>query len=264
MLWILAVAVWTQAQTTAAAAQGRNAALPDAPAHSAPTSAGRSSGSSRTIFDANAFKPSAAIRKTPQLPDAPSYRPLTPKQKFHYFTSYAKSPMTFASALVTATSWHAYGDPPYGPGWTGFGKSYGAALSQAEIAAFLQRFAIPTVFHQDPRYFRAPDGQNVFHRGVYAVSRLFLTKADSGADRVNASYLLGGYASAAIGNAYIRNRDYQDVTQDFFLNMGTDAAFNIVREFWPSVRPKCPGGKARKVGDLVIGSQGLPNPEKKK
>jgi len=211
-----------------------------------------------TIFRA----PSATVKSTRELPNAPSYvyRPLTPKQKFDYFVQYAKSPYTFGSALITAASWHAYGDPPYGPGMAGFGKSYGAALSEREIAAMLQRWAVPTLFREDPRYFRAPPDEDIVRRGVYAVSRVVLTKADDGRDQLNCSYLLGGFASAAIGNAYTRNRDYGDVTHDFFLNMVNDAAFNVAREFWPSIRPKSPTSKIRRLGDLLIGPQGLPNP----
>jgi len=212
-----------------------------------------------TIFRA----PNVAVNKKHELPNAPSYEyhPLTPKQKFDYFVQYAKSPYTFGSALVTAATWHAYGEPPYGPGMPGFGKSYAAALSQREIAAMLQRWAVPTLFHEDPRYFRAPAGENILQRGMYAVSRVVLTKADNGSDRLNCSYLLGGFATAAIGNAYIRNRDYPTVTQGFFLNMVNDAAFNLTREFWPSIRPKNTRSKIRRLGDLLIGPQGLPNPK---
>ncbi len=212
-----------------------------------------------TIFRA----PTLTVRSRHELPNAPSYNdhPLTPREKFDYFVQYAKSPYTFGSALITTASWHVRGDPPYGPGMAGFGKSYGAALSQREIAAMLQRWAVPTVFHEDPRYFRAPAGEDILQRGVYAVSRIVLTKGDDGGDRLNCSYLLGGFASAAIGNAYIRNRDYRDVTQDFFLNMANDAAHNVAREFWPSIRPKNPRSKFRRLGDLLIGPQGLPNPK---
>jgi hypothetical protein len=143
---------------------------------------------------------------------------------------------------------------------SGFGKSYGAALSQREIAAMLQRWAVPTLFHEDPRYFRAPPHEDILQRGVYAVSRVVLTKADDGRDKLNCSYLLGGFASVAIGNAYIRNRDYTNVTRDFFLNIVNDAAYNVAREFWPSVRPKDPKSKIRRLGDLLIGPRGLPNP----
>lgn len=217
-----------------------------------------------TIF--RAADPVVRVRPLPkkkrQLPDAPPYQPLTTKQKFVYFADYAKSPFTFGSALVTAASWQVYGDPPYDRGMGGFGESYAAALGQREIAALLQRFVVPAAFHEDPRYFRAPPGENVVGRGMYAVSRLFLTKGDNGRDRVNASYLLGGFASAAIGNALIRNGDYGGVTHNFFLNMANDAAYNVAREFWPSVRPHF-SKKLRKLGNILIGPQGLPNPQEK-
>lgn len=266
VLWVLVAIGCVHAQSRPAGTQDGNSpqvittpTLPDAPSATASSVVSRQTPETIFLAPASAIRPSL-VRKIGELPNSPSYSPLTPKQKFDYFVEYAKSPMTFGSALVTAASWHAYGDPPYGTGMAGFGESYVAALGQREIAALLQRFAIPVAFHEDPRYFRAPDGDNILERGLYAVSRVIFTKADNGKARFNASYLLGGLASAAIGNAYIRNRNYGSVTGDFFLNMGNDAAFNIAREFWPSVRLKCPGKKLRKLGDILIGPQGLPNP----
>jgi hypothetical protein len=200
--------------------------------------------------------------KTMRAIDAPGYTPLTRKEKLEFFKAGATSGYTFISAGVTAASWHAYGDPPYGPGWANFGKSYGAALGQRELGFFLQRYAMPVIFHEDPRYFAAPVNENGFKRGVYAASRLVLTQADSGKQKVNCSYLLGGLASAMIGNAYIRQRDYGGVARDFFVGMGTDAAYNIAREFWPSLRGKFPTRQLRRLGDVVIGPHGLPNPGK--
>ncbi|MDT8069828.1 MAG: hypothetical protein ROO76_16825 [Terriglobia bacterium] len=259
MILVLLIPVWLHGQ---ARSETGTQELPSTTALSR-----QSDGAAVTIFrspDPVVVRPQR--KKNNRLPNAPSYQasyqPLTPKQKFEYFADYAKSPFTFGSALVTAVSWQVYSDPPYGPGAAGFGESYAAALGQREIAALLERFVVPTAFHEDPRYFRAPPGENVVGRGMYAVSRLFLTKGDNGRDQINASYLLGGFASAAIGNAYIRNRGYGRVTQDFFLNMANDAAYNIAREFWPSVRPHF-SKKLRKLGNILIGPQGLPNPQEK-
>lgn len=196
------------------------------------------------------------------LPNAPSYRPLTHHQKFEFFLDGAKSGYTFVSAGITAATWHAYGDPPYGTGWDGYGKSFGAALGQRELGFFLQRYAMPVMFREDPRYFAAPRSDGVFRRGIYAASRLVLTQADNGHTKVNCSYLLGGLGASLIGNAYIRQRDSASVTQDFFLNMGTDAAYNIAREFWPDMRHNFPTRALRKLGDAIIGPHGLPNPNK--
>jgi len=198
-----------------------------------------------------------------KYPDSPSYTPLSRQEKFEYFRQGAKSGYTFISAGVTAASWHAYGDPPYGPGMNGAWKSYGAALGQRELGMFLQRYAMPALFREDPRYFAAPASDGVFKRGVYAASRLVLTKADSGAQRLNCAYLIGGLGSALISNSFIRQRDYGAVSRDFLVGMTTDAAYNIAREFWPSLRGKFPTKHLKKLGDVVIGPHGLPNPDKK-
>jgi hypothetical protein len=201
--------------------------------------------------------PAKALR---EIPIAPPYSPLTRHQKFEYFLDGAKSSQTFVSAAITAASWHAYGDPPYGAGWGGFGKSYGAALGQRELGLFLQRYAMPVMFREDPRYFAAPVKDGIFKRGIYAASRLVLTQADNGRTKVNCAYLVGGLTSSLVGNAYIRQRDSSSVAQDFFLNMGTDAAYNIAREFWPNMRASFPTRALRKLGDILIGPHGLPNP----
>lgn len=198
-----------------------------------------------------------------EYPDTPSYTPLTRQEKFAYFLAGAKSGYTFLSAGITAATWHAYGEPPYGTGWDGYGKSYGAALSQRELGLFLQRYAMPVMFREDPRYFAAPTTDGVLKRGAYAMSRLVVTQADNGKQKMNCAYLLGGLASALIGNAYIRQRDSASVAQDFFVGMGTDAAYNIAREFWPSMRSKFPTRPLKRLGDVVIGGHGLPNPDKK-
>ncbi len=188
---------------------------------------------------------------------------MTRQEKFEYFLDGAKSPYTFGSAAVSAASWHAYGNPPYGTGWDGYGKSFGAALAQRELGFFLQRFAMPAMFHEDPRYFAAPTTDNTFQRGIYAASRLFITQADDGTQKFNCSYVIGGLSASLIGNSYIRQRNYGDVTRDFFINMGSDAAYNIAREFWPDMRDKFPTKALRKLGDILIGPHGLPNPNKK-
>ena len=203
--------------------------------------------------------PAVRLRETS---NKPAYTPLTRGQKYAYFLQGAKSGQTFVSAAITAASWHAYGDPPYGTGWDGFGKSYGAALGQRELGFFLQRYAMPVLFREDPRYFAAPKSDNVLQRGIYAASRVALTKADSGRTKMNCAYLWGGLTASLVGNAYIRQRDSASVAHDFLINMGTDAAYNVAREFWPDLRDKFPTRALRRLGDLVIGPHGLPNPDK--
>jgi len=260
----LGVAVWLSGVLMMGQSTGR--ALPDAPSvvqaqNDTEMRFGLPESSSRTSLDAS--NPNEIYSAKTLRENLPSYTPLTRHEKFEYFKDGAMSGYTFISAGITAATWHAYGDPPYGAGWDGFGKSYGAALGQRELAFFLQRYAMPVIFREDPRYFAAPTTDGVFRRGVYAASRLVVTQADNGKQKMNCAYLLGGLASALIGNAYIRQHDSGSVAQDFFIGMGSDAAYNIAREFWPALRSKLPMKPLKKLGDVVVGPHGLPNPEKK-
>jgi len=261
LVGLLMAALPTLAQTSLAA-------LPDAPSawHSPSGSEmkfGLPESAGRERIDRSSGEQIFPVKPLRDYPNAPSYTPLTRHQKYDYFVDGAKSSQTFVSAAVTAASWHAYGDPPYGTGWDGFAESYAAALGQRELGFFLQRYAMPVMFREDPRYFAAPAKDGTLKRGMYAASRLVLTQADNGRTKVNCSYLLGGLASSLIGNAYIRQRDSGSVAQDFFINMGTDAAYNIAREFWPDIRGSFPSKALRKLGDVVIGPHGLPNPNNK-
>lgn len=189
------------------------------------------------------------------LPNTPSYQPLTPKQKFDRFYHDAKSPYVFFGGLVTSVTWQWSNRPPFGTGNLAFAEGYGAAVAQREASLFLSRYLIPVALHQDPRYYPAPEGSSTFHRAAYAASRVLLTRADTGNQNWNGSYILGNLGSAGLANLYIRNRDAGTIFSDFAVGMGTDAGYNIIREFWPNVRKHVPGKRVRQLGDLVIGAK---------
>lgn len=194
-----------------------------------------------------------SVVPTTVLPSAPYYQPLTPKQKFQHFYKNAKSPYVFFGGLVTSVSWQLRDRPPFGTGNLAFAEGFGAAVTQREASLLLSRYLIPTALHQDPRYFPAAEGSSDFHRAAYAASRVLFTRADSGRQTWNASYILGNLGSAGLANLYISNRDAGTIFSDFAVGMGTDAGYNIIREFWPRVRKHVPGKRIRQLGDLVIG-----------
>lgn len=171
------------------------------------------------------------------------------------FWSEARSPFAFGSALITAASWHLAGDPPFGGGSVGFAKSYAAAVGQKETGLLLGKWAFPVILDEDPRYYPAPKGAGTFHRAMYAASRVVITRSDDNRQTWNGAYILGGLGSAGIANLYMRRRDSERIFTDFAVGMGTDAGMNVLKEFWPSVRPKIPGKKMKKLGDVVLGLQ---------
>jgi hypothetical protein len=98
----------------------------------------------------------------------------------------------------------------------------------------------PTLLHQDPRYFRRREG-TVRSRLAYAMSRLFITRGDSGRNQFNYSEVAGAAASVAISNAYYPDgRTVGNNVGRYAQQLGFDAASNALKEFWPDLKRRLP------------------------
>jgi len=202
-----------------------------------------------------------SFRPASQLPDAPqpqfavtsppliswvqtaprrNYTPLTNRQKADVFVSYTYAPQTFAAAAFDAGISQATSDHEgYGEGFEGYGKRFGASLADNESGVFFQRFLLPTVFGQDPRYFRRPELPTA-ERAAYAASRVLLTRNDSGDTAFNISYLGGALISTTLANAYypLYERGAGQTLQRFGFGILSDAGLNVFHEFWPDLKAR--------------------------
>jgi hypothetical protein len=98
----------------------------------------------------------------------------------------------------------------------------------------------PTLLHQDPRYFRRREGSARSRLG-YAISRLFITRGDSGRNQFNYSELAGAATSLAISNSYYPDgRSVGNNLGRYGVQLGFDAASNVLKEFWPDLKRKLP------------------------
>lgn len=193
------------------------------------------------------------------VPPAKSdYRPLTPVEKLDIFYKSTYSPYTFISAAFDATLAHAEGDlRGYGGGVQGYGKRYGAILADAEASIFFSKFLFPWMFKQDPRYFRMAEGP-VPGRAVYAVSRVFITRADDGSSTINSSRLLGRLVVKTLSNSYYppERRGVWPTLRRTANGLISDASMALAKEFWPDVRDKLfrkrLPEKVEDVVDLVV------------
>ena len=129
--------------------------------------------------------------------------PLTTKQKFKLvFRSsfdYVEYPWY---GVLAGISQAENTEPGYGQGWDGYAKRYGSAFADGTIENVMVGAVFPSLFHQDPRFYQSSQG-GFFHRTGYAVSRIFVTRTDSGHSQFNYSEILGSALSATIStNAY--------------------------------------------------------------
>lgn len=180
-----------------------------------------------------------AIMANP-YPALDEWQPLTPRQKFHTFLAHTYSPRTFVNAGIDATKDKIEADNrEYERGVMGLGQHYGIELATSETDVFFERFLIPTLLRQDPRYFRNPD-LPFFRRALYSMSRVLITRDDHGHSTFNASKVLGGAASQALSDMYVPGhaQGMGPIRDRVTFDLLRDAGFNLLHEFWPDMRRK--------------------------
>ncbi len=169
--------------------------------------------------------------------DAP---PLSSGEKFHLFAKTALDPVTVVISAAQAGLSQADNQfKGYGQGAEGYGKRFGAAFTDQVSTGFFSNFMYPSLFKQDPRYFRKGHG-GFPRRFVYSLTQELICHTDSGGRAFNASNILGAFSSGALSNAYYPSDD-----RGFKLTMSRSGlavayamAGNMLNEFWPDISRK--------------------------
>ncbi|MEO7116156.1 MAG: carboxypeptidase-like regulatory domain-containing protein [Caldimonas sp.] len=159
--------------------------------------------------------------------------PMTPKLKFQLALRAELDPIEFlVDAGVAGVEQYHNTFPGYGGGWQGYGKRFGSAYADSAIGALLGRAVLPTIFHQDPRYFYRGTG-SIHSRAFYALKQTFVTRGDNGNPEPNYSHLMGNFATAGISNIYRApsDRTVSLTMRDALIVTAGDAAGNLLREF---------------------------------
>ena len=136
------------------------------------------------------------------------------------------------------------GQPTFGQGAEGYGKYYWHAFVDGGIENYMTEAVVPWATKEDPRYYTMGKG-GFFKRTGYAVTRLFITRANSGKSTFNLSEVVGAGAAAGIGNAYYpaENNQWVKTYQRWGTQVALDGAFNVLKEFWPDVNQAIFHGK---------------------
>jgi len=166
---------------------------------------------------------------------------LTPRAKFAIGWGDATDPaIFFQTAVLAGIDQTTNANPSFGQGLEGYAKRFGTTYGNFAIENMLTEGIFPVLLHQDPRYFRRREGTTRSRVG-YAVSRLFITRTDSGRNQFNYSEVLGGATALAISNAYLPDgRTAGNNMRRYAVQLGFDAASNVLKEFWPDLKRKLP------------------------
>ena len=113
------------------------------------------------------------------------YKPLTTAEKYHMaFQDSFDWPNFFLLAGYAAQSQVAAGGFHHNGGLRGFGEYYARGFSDQVIGSYVTDAILPSLLHDDPRYFRLGTG-TFWRRTYYATSRIFVTRRDNGTSRFN-------------------------------------------------------------------------------
>ena len=184
-------------------------------------------------------KPARPSQTVAPVSDDQNICPLTSGQKFNMFLHDAYSPLTIVAAgLNAAISQASQGRGPhgYGQGWDAYGARFGAAMANTEVSGLFQTALLPSLLHEDPRYFPARKG-TFGHRFGFAVSRVVVARKDSGGHRFNFSEVVGAMLAGGASNAWATETD-RTVGRTFTyigIGLAADAGWNVVKEFAPDI-----------------------------
>ena len=159
--------------------------------------------------------------------------PLTSKQKFRLAWRSSIDPVTFLGAGVVAGIQQAEDDfSEYGQGAEGYAKRYGANYADGLIGVMIGGAILPSILHQDPRYFYKGTG-SIRSRALYAMSTVLICKGDNGRWQANYSNVFGTLAASAISNSYYpaNDRGVQLTIENTLIGLGTGAGTALLQEF---------------------------------
>jgi Carboxypeptidase regulatory-like domain len=158
--------------------------------------------------------------------------PLTPKLKFELALRVSVDPVTFAGTSFLAGINQAAGYPDYQQGLKGYGQRFGAIYTNDLTDIMVGGAILPSILHQDPRYFYQGTGTTK-SRLLHAMSSPLIARGDNGRWQPNYSSLGGYLASGAIANAYYpeKNRGAGLVFNTFAVDLSANVANGVLQEF---------------------------------
>jgi hypothetical protein len=164
--------------------------------------------------------------------DSKNAVPLTTKLKFQMAFKVSVDPVSILGAAVLAGMNQAADTPDYQQGWKGYGQRFGAAYADGLTDILFGGAILPSLLHQDPRYFYQGTG-TIKSRTLHALANPFICRGDNGKNQINFSSMGGDLISSSISNAYYpeSNRGASLVFTSFLVSTGEREVSSLVQEF---------------------------------
>lgn len=222
---------------TSASSTGTQAGLPDAPANQQAADQ-RAPQTKRILGIIPNFR---SVSTDVQLPAQ------SVKEKFLTATedSFDYSSL-FIPAALAGYSMAKVATPEFHQGAAGYGRYFWHAAVDQTSENYMVEFVVPSLMREDTRYYTLGKGR-FLKRATYAMSRVVITRSDSGKEVFNLSEVIGSGAAAGLSSLYYpsRERSFASTGSQWGLNVGIDAASFAFKEFWPDINRRIFSGNNR-------------------
>lgn len=176
----------------------------------------------------------------------PQYKPgvklcsLEPGAKFVLFLHDSIDPVAvLAAGFNSGLDQASHRDPSFGQGGSGYARRFGANFAGQTASRFFGDFLYPTIFSEDPRYYRMGRGSKKA-RLLHALSHVVVARRDNGNSMFNFTEWLGTASSVALNNVYHPGNQpgVAAAARNGAFVVLQDMGFDVLREFWPEVARK--------------------------
>lgn len=175
--------------------------------------------------------------------------PLTARQKFQLMFKSSTDPwIFFLTAADGGISMAGDEYASYGQGVEGYSKYWAAAYADTFDGNFWGNALLPSLWHEDPRYFRMGQG-NFFRRAGYSALTTVWCKRDNGSWGPNYGNVVGNFIAGGISNVYYPAND-RGVELTFA--RGASVTYEGIvgaelAEFWPDIARRMLRNRQRKA-----------------
>ena len=168
--------------------------------------------------------------------------PMTTKLKYKLAFRASTDPVVFLGSALVSGMDQAGDTPDYEQGAKGFGQRLGANYSTGFADVMIGGAVLPSLLHQDPRYFYQGTG-TTRSRLMHALSSPFICKGDNGHLQPNFSSVGGDLAAGGLSQLYYpeTNRGAGLVFQSTLITAGGRMANGVIQEF--VLRKLTPGAR---------------------
>jgi hypothetical protein len=169
------------------------------------------------------------------------YTPIDAKHKLIIATKDSFDyPLWGVAAAYAGLSQLENSDQSFGQGVKGYAHRLITNYADQAVGNMFSEGFMPALLHEDPRYRRLGAGRGgVGKRTWYALTRVMVTRTDSGGERFNFSEWGGNAIGVAFSNIWHPDsRDWSDNTVKLGEQVATDAISQVLKEFWPDIKQR--------------------------